>query len=369
MSTAPYLKRAANGTYYVHWTVDRVGKRISTRTADLATAKEFFATWLLMERTAPRNPGAVTIADLWRVYDAEHVQPKVVNKKKAAHAWQLLEPHFGARLVSEVTQKAVDDYVHKRTTGKLGRKVKPQTTLAELSFLIAAINFGAKGGRGLVTASQALDVTKSLTLPAHGEPRDRWLTLEEMQILLDTAAKLRSGDRLSRGERFLWLALETAARKAAIMELTWDRVDFETRTIRYDIPGRLRTKKRRATVSISDALLPILERAYRERIGDLVLDNGGPIWATVQSIVMRSGLAPKQKVASSKKPKATGISPHVLRHTAATQMARAGVPLFDIADVLGNTVAMVEKVYGHHCRERQRAAVNRISQGRLEAAE
>jgi site-specific recombinase XerD len=42
------------------------------------------------------------------------------------------------------------------------------------------------------------------------------------------------------------------------------------------------------------------------------------------------------------------VSPHVLRHAAATHMLRRGVPIWQVAGILANTVAMVEKIYGHH---------------------
>src|SRR5690606_31074980 len=110
-------------------------------------------------------------------------------------------------------------------------------------------------------------------LPPDGDPRDRWLRKDEIQKMIVAAAETRRGKRLSRVERFLWIALETAARKQAIYDLTWDRVDFETNVIHYDVPGRRKTKKRRASPPISKALRPILERAFAEREGDLVLDN------------------------------------------------------------------------------------------------
>jgi len=43
-----------------------------------------------------------------------------------------------------------------------------------------------------------------------------------------------------------------------------------------------------------------------------------------------------------------GVTPHVLRHTAATWMAQAGVSLVQIAGYLGNSAATVERVYAHH---------------------
>jgi len=110
---------------------------------------------------------------------------------------------------------------------------------------------------------------------------------------------------------------------------------------------------------------------HRERINTFVMDNQSDVWATVQCIAERAGFGDPRKTPrrNGMKPRKTGISPHVLRHTAATQMARRGVPLYDIAGVLGNSLAMVEKVYAKHCPERLRAAVDRISGNSLSAAE
>ena len=73
----------------------------------------------------------------------------------------------------------------------------------------------------------------------------------------------------------------------------------------------------------------------------LLLGHKGPIWESLNRVAIRAGLAGNQADAM----KATGVSPHVLRHTAASMMARRGVPLFKIAKILGNSVRMVEKVY------------------------
>jgi integrase len=364
----PYLKRAANGAWYVHWTERRIGKRISTGTKDEAAARVFLAHHLLMEQELPLGSperAALTLADVWAVYDAKRVQPKQSGHYNAALAWKQMDPFFGALPASGMTQDAVDSYVAKRTSGKLGRKVQPQTVTKELAYLVAAVHFCADSRRGLIGP----ECVRKLSLPPQGEPRDRWLRTDEIQKLLDAAAALRGGDRLSRAERFIWLALETAGRKQALLDLTWDRVDFETNTIRLDAPGLRATKKRRATVPISKALKPVLERALRERTGDLVLDNGGAVWPAIQRIVVKAGLAPDVPVAKGQKPKATGIGPHTFRHTAATHMARRRVPLYIIAAILGNTVAMVTKVYGHHAKEDLQEAVDMISGGVLEASE
>lgn len=368
MSNAPYLKRASNGVYYIHWTEQRLGKRVSTRSKDLEQAKGFFSRWLTLEHKGKASPGVpnVTVADLWDAYWKNQVRKSSASQEAAAYAWKNLEPFFANLTVPEVSQMATDEYVLRRTSGRLGRKVKPQTCRRELAILMASLRFAASPKQKLIPPG----IIEAIELPEAGEPRDRWLKTEEIQKLLDAAALCRKGKRLSRVERFLWLALETAGRKSAIMELTWDRVDFETNVIELNVPGRKATKKRRATVPISSALRPVLLRAYEERINNLVMDNGGGIWAPLQHVVIRSGISgPREKVPAGTKPKSTGVSPHVLRHTAATHMARRGVPLWIIAKVLGNTIAMVEKVYAKHSPDDLRAAVETISGGSLEAAE
>ena len=374
-SSAPYLKKDGKGTLYIHWTENRVGKRISTRTKDMARAKEFLGTWLLMDHTDQSGVlGAnLTLSDVWKVYDEKHVQVRLANPYLVGLTWERLRPYFGDMPASGLTQTEVDNYIAKRASGKLGNKVKPQTASKEIAYLAAAVKFCADDRRKVI----APEFARKLTLPEPGAARDRWLRTEEIQKMLNAAAKLRRGPRLSRAERFLWLALETAARKQALLDLTWDRVDFETNTIQLDVPGRRKTKKRRATVPISKALRPVLERAFAERLGGpesgldgLVLDNKGALWAMIQNIAIEAGLGGKvKKAARGQKPKATGISPHVLRHTAATHMARKKVPLYIVADILGNSVKMVATVYGHHSKDDLQQAVDLISGGTLEPAE
>jgi integrase len=361
----PYIDTEDNGVWYVYWSDGRRSKRqsLGTRKEDEALAR--FAEWIRQDvRNKAEDGGSVdyTIAELWSVYDTKHVQTDTVmpaGRATIGYAWKNLEPHFGPLTLAQFTQEQVDLYVAKRGAA-------PATIRREIATLIAALNFcaGKRGGR-LIPPLDKDDID----LPPDSPPRDRWLTMEEVQRLLTAAGEGRRGERLSRVERFLWLALFTAARKEALLDLTWDRVDFETNTIHLNVPGRRLTKKRRADVTIATQLRPILERAFKERTGKFVLDHqADDMWASIQYVAMRAGFS-DQKVARGASPKATGISPHVLRHTAATHMARRGVPLWKIANILGNTLSMVEKVYAKWVPENPAGTVDLISGGVLEPAE
>ena len=356
--SVPHLKQAANGKWYVHWTDGRRSKRVSTGTKEVAAAKAFLAEWLTLEHSPGTTPG-LRVADLWAVYETHHIKRHVVGKDALAFNWANLKGWFGHLTVDQIDQARADEYQRQREAGLIGRPARPATVRKELAALYAALNFCCqpKYGQNLFEP-RALKIVR---LPDASEPRDRWLTRAETERLRAAARQLRRGTRLSRGERFLALALETGARKQAILDLTWDRVDFEIGVVHYDVPGRKKTKKRRTTVPMSSTLRAVLEQAAAEREGDLVLDNKGAIWATIQHIVRAAGLAPPQKVGGGRKPKASGIGPHTFRHTFATLLARDGVPLFKIAKLLGDTIATVERTYAKHAPGDFRDVVERIS--------
>jgi len=66
----------------------------------------------------------------------------------------------------------------------------------------------------------------------------------------------------------------------------------------------------------------------------------------------------------SKKMRASGldnITPHTLRHTAATWAMQNGADLWETAGYLGMTVEMLERVYGHHHPDHQAGAAAAIA--------
>ncbi|MBL8687411.1 MAG: tyrosine-type recombinase/integrase, partial [Alphaproteobacteria bacterium] len=51
------------------------------------------------------------------------------------------------------------------------------------------------------------------------------------------------------------------------------------------------------------------------------------------------------------------VSPHTLRHTAATWAAQNGATIFDIAGILGQSVVQITERYAKHQPEHLRSAV------------
>ena len=115
---------------------------------------------------------------------------------------------------------------------------------------------------------------------------------------------------------FILLGIYTGRRKDAILSLRWSQVDFDAGLIDFETPGRQRTKKRRGKVPIPPSSCPISgEHGGAEAISGTSHING-----------KRIGNIKKGFAAACQPTGLEGVSPHTLRHTAATWLMQAGVP-------------------------------------------
>src|SRR6185312_11627871 len=98
-----------------------------------------------------------------------------------------------------------------------------------------------------------MDGEAAFEMPSAPPPRDRYLTREEVETLWNAAESAHA-------ELFIKLAWATAGRASAILELTWDRVDFQRGQIRLSTgEGR---RKGRATVGMTPTIRTALEEAW-----------------------------------------------------------------------------------------------------------
>jgi len=199
-----------------------------------------------------------------------------------------------------------------------------------------------------------IDRAPAIEAPPSPEPRERWLTREEVDRLV--AACRSSHVRL-----FVLLAYHTAARAGAILELTWDRVDFDNLLIDYRRPGRRRTNKRRATVRLNRVIVAALQEARQVAIEDARRKGEKPAAYVIEHrgrslLSIRKGFSEACRRAGI-----AGCTPHTLRHTAATHMVMQRVRLAEIARMLGDSEAVVERVYGKHSPDYLRDAADALA--------
>ncbi len=294
-------------------------RRFSTGCTDRPSAEAVLNAYI-ESLSAPRRGPVVSISGILGRYLADRADAAIPGWDRLRWAHKPLSRIWGDRPPEAITDITCRAYA--RTRAKDG--VAPGTIRTELEALRAAMNWAIK--------KKMLAELPEIVMPPRPTPRERWLTQEEADALV--AACRAPHLRLA-----VTIALHTAARIGAILALTWERVDLDQRRINYIDPSKAQTRKRRVRVPINDTLLAALTEAQPGRTCEHVIEWGGGPVASIKhgfhSAADRAGLS--------------DVTPHTLRHTAATWMAQRGVPLWEIAGFMGHTsIQMVQDTYGHH---------------------
>lgn len=333
------IKINDRGYYEIRWNDGPRSKRLSLKTKDPQEAYQRASVWLekdKRERDARHDPDIEYLID----YYMHNRGAEVTDAERLIYINRYLLSHFGRHKPRTITPDVVKSYVRKRASGALAREgstgVNPGTIRRELVHLITCINFGVKAH---IVKRESVP---HIQLPQAPPPKDRWLSKEEIQNVI-ALAKGRG-----RVELFFHIALRTAARRTSILELKWDQVDFENGLIDFGKHDeKVRKHKRRPTVPISDQLRPILLAAYDKRKTDYVLGFPGSVRDGFERLMNNAGIPE--------------VTPHTLRHTWATHASMNGVPMNEIARVLGDTVTTVEKVYAKFAPGYLKSAVNAVN--------
>lgn len=285
-------------------------RRISTGTNDPGLAR-VIAQELWQRLHAPASE---RIEDLWKAYLADR-RKDGRDTTRQENAWKRLKPVFGDRLGMDVNKDDCRAYAAMRQR----QGVSPACAKIELEYLRACLNL--RYGRG----------NNHVWTPPAGAPRDRYLTREELDTLLQHV-------RTPHVRLFIILAITTGARMSAILELRWEQLDFKHGVINFNPAGREQTNKRRPVVPMTDRAREALEKAVQGALSDYVIEwDGKPVKSIKRAIRMAA--------------KRSGVpcSPHVFRHTAGVWMAQADVPMQKIAQFLGHTSTRVtERTYARY---------------------
>jgi integrase len=343
--------------YYITWTVNGRSRKCSTGTANREEAENVFSEWLQRRSrpTGPSDPARTLVTDMLIDYMTDR-GPKVIGKDTMARAVENLARGWEGKTVAEVTPNNIAMYA--KTRG-----VAAGTLRRELGVLQSAFNHGHRHGK--LTRSVAVE------LPAAPPARDKWLTRQEAARLLRAARKDRNA-RLYM-PLFILSGLYTGRRKEAILSLRWSQIDLNAGQIDFEIEGRARTKKRRGKVPIPPRLLPHLRRARRRGsdLGPVLHINGKPIGNIKKGFAAacrRAGLVRWEKVKEDTIDGAPcsvvravpTVTPHTLRHTAASWLMQSGIPILEAARYLAMSEKTLVATYGHHHPEWLRDAAHAI---------
>ncbi len=280
-------------------------------------------------RKGVKTQAGKTVGDLMETYFTDK-DATAITPARLRYAWKPLEPHFGHLLPEHIDREKCRAYMAARRA----KGIQDGTVRKELSCLRAGLRWARPKG--------ADHLFEAIELPPAPPPRDRHLTHAEFRLLLEASNGNQRADAVedvgNHIRLFIILALTTGGRKEAILQLTWDRVDFERGIIR--LGDGTRRVKGRATIPMNDQARTELVKAKKAAMSDHVVEWAGKAIKNVKrgftSAATKAGLGPD-------------VTPHVLRHTAAVWMVEDGIPMSEVAQYLGHSnTAITERVYARY---------------------
>nr|WP_280637659.1 site-specific integrase [Methylomonas koyamae] len=129
------------------------------------------------------------------------------------------------------------------------------------------------------------------------------------------------------------LLLDTGARLSEITTLRWENINLKTGTI-----SLYRSKVGNESIlHMTDRIKNVLNRRMKSRSSEFIFtDRNGSSKksvAGIRSAIKRAGLE--------------DCTLHTMRHTAATRLVQAGMPLYEVSNILGHSNILMTARYAH----------------------
>lgn len=266
----------------------------------------------------------------------EHSKTTKLSWRRDCDLVKHLMSFFGDRWSDQITAEIVEQYKVRRRkevlawgkyAGRDPRDVPMSTINRELSCLRRIFNLAIAWDKVEKNPVKGVRFFREETVP------ERVLTDDETELLL-LCCNVITADVV----RF---ALHTGMRRGEILNLRWAQVDLEGG---YITVTRTKSGKQRK-IPINQTVRQVLESQMRR--GPLVFHRKGKpaksVRTTFEQAVKKAGIGHCRF--------------HDLRHTFATRLVLAGVPLPVVKELLGHSTITTTMRYSHPTPESKRSAV------------
>lgn len=297
----------------------------------------------------------IALDDFAKIF-LERVQAhkSVKSFKRDQFSIKRLCAYFGNRRLAAIQAGDIEIYTSKRS-----QEVKSRTVNIELLCLSAMFKKAMEWGY-----LARMPWSKIPLLKVRDAKEMRFLSVEEVNRLKDACTAW--------SYPCVMLALHTGMRLEEMLCLEWSQVDFDRRIIRlYNKPGFSLKNLQAREIPIDDDLLEMLDHYSRFYPCHEKMRNEPDAYQVRQDCQKRwvlchpDGsrlLAVKRGFAQTcKRAGIEGTTPHSLRHTFASHLIMAGVPLKAVQSMLGHkSIEVTMDIYGHLSPEYISASINRL---------
>ena len=328
-------KRKDSPNWWATWS-DQNGKRIrrSSGTSDRKLAEALTASWVkddFMEDHFGKKPDLAFSEILLRYAKALKRNNPEHFMDKNRYRIKFLAERFGDFKVSELTFRVIQDFVDERL-----ETVSSGMVLKDVAYIKAAINRARR--------EELTDFVPNFPRIKPSRPRNRWLTFDEEERLVQAAAP-----HLKPIIRF---AADTGGRRSELLGLDWRYVNMKNRRVTF-----VQTKNG------EDRTVRLCERAH-QTLSNLGPKDSGPVF-TYRGKALK-GFKHSFDTAREK----AGIEDfrfHDLRHTFASRLVQGGVPLYDVMHLTGHKSLEMVQRYAHLAPDFQEEAIAVLDQRPKEA--
>jgi integrase len=270
------------------------------------------------------RPKNLTTKDIWEAYRDELGEKPTA--RTMAYTGKAILPHFGAHDPQQIDNAMCRSYDKKRTAGGISQG----SVWTELGHLQSALN--SHFGR---------HTAPKIWRPQKPQSDKRILNASEARALIEAASTPHI--RLA-----LILLLGTAGRVGAVLDLTWERVDFKAGTINLRHATAV-TRKGRAIVPMNASTRAALSSAKEAALCDYVIEYGGRQVGSIRKGFMNA--VDRSNIGH--------VTIHELRHTAAVTMLGAGLPIEKVSQMLGHSnLAVTFSTYARYMPQHMQDAAD-----------
>lgn len=229
--------------------------------------------------------------------------------------------HITASMISELKDKLLEEVTPRKTLRSYSTANRYLAALSGI-FRVAVKEWNWMKENPLTNISRFKE----------GKPRDRFLTIEEIERLLAVCKNSKSPHLYP----VTLFALSTGARKGEILNLKWKDLDVERQTVVFRETKNGETRTIPLTPLLVNCILE--EKKKRTVLSEYVFPSlQGNSSADIRTAWERA----------VKEANLNNLCFHVLRHTAASHLAMGGASTLEVGAILGHkTLAMVKR-YSH----------------------
>jgi integrase len=309
------LARGAPGAKVKRW-------KTGTHSKTLAGQQEaMIKTDLMKGKITSERSKSVTFSQWAETYlQLEEVKSLRSYKDRVETVRYQLIPFFGRKELSDITAEDIENYRNQRKL-RNGKEPSLQTINNDHTMLKHMLSVADR--KGLLQ----MNVAKKVRMPDPKNERDRVLTKEEWERLVE-AASPHIQPQLS-------IAYHLGMRLGEILKLTWDRVDLEAGFI------KLGSRDTKTGDSRLVPMTPTIQQMLKElsKVKSLLTNRVflykgravGEIKTAVKTAIKRAGIH--------------DFRFHDLRHCAATNFRRAGVDTVTAMKIVGHKSDKMHRRY------------------------